>query len=736
MMNSNALSFHGKIKARTYSLVRNLNVIVLIGMPLLSQPLSAASFFVDEAKIEQTREGVAINVKFNLPINIKAYSPKSQGSLLNIGVQTPSPIRDFDPGELGKVDWLGMNEPAHKKLYESIRFERTNIREGILAITFRETTNYIVTIGSDARSIVIQTDRALPDDTEGLTSEVDLPEKISIQSVPEDEKKQARLMEDARQAMVRGDYSRAVQVYTKILQEWESESHPETDPVYVKRALEYLGVARERKNQLAHAHSVYREFLGKYPEGEDAVRVKQRIAGLMSLAQATPEKRREAKADDRRDGPEWLVFGGLSQFYRYADFAIDDEESETLEDSLRSDLDLTARVQTDRWDFRSRFSGGYINDFRDESPDDQRLSDLYIDLRDKESDAAFRLGRQNSSKGGVLGRFDGFLGGIQLGEQVRMNLVTGYPVDSITILDVETDRYFYGLNIDIAPLGGGWEYNAFVIEQRAEGLLDRRGVGGELRYLSSSSSLFTLLDYDIEFDELNTFLLVGNTTMEGGTNFSLTADYRNSPTLTLRNALSGQQVEFIKQLLEIYTEEELRQFALDRTAKSTFINFGVTHPLNETYQLTANVSVTSFGDSSESGGVPAIEGTGDEYSYDASLIASGLFLKYDTNIFSVRYFDGNRNKRTTFSLDSRYPITPNLRVNPRLRVDYQDTVETGTNEWRFRPSIRLDYRWRRRVHLELELRGEWTTRDFNTALGEETETTEGYSVSLGYRLDF
>ena len=736
MMNSSLPDSVEKLQASLSGRTRALGAVVFIVISLLSHSASAASFFVDEANIEQTREGVAINVKFNLPINIKAYSPKSRGSLLNIGVQTPSPIPDFDPGELGKVDWLGMNEPAHRKLYESIRFERSNIREGILVITFRETTNYTVTIGSDARSIVIQTDTALPEGTEGLVSEVDLPEKVDIQLVPEDEKKHAQLMEDARQAMVRGDYSRVVQIYTKILQEWESEPQSETDPVYVKRALEYLGVARERKNQLAHAHAIYLEFLEKYPEGEDAVRVKQRIAGLVSMAQAAPDKRKPARGEAPKAGPEWLVFGGFSQFYRYADLTIEDEDTDTLEDSLRSDLDLTARVQTDRWDFRSRFSGGYVSDFRDESPDDQRLSDFYIDLRDKESDASFRLGRQNSSKGGVLGRFDGFLGGVQLGEQMRLNLVTGYPVESSTMVEIETDRYFYGLNMDFSPLGGAWEYNGFIIEQRAEGLLDRRGVGGEVRYFSSNRSLFTLLDYDVEFDELNTILLVGNTTLEGGTNFALTADYRNSPTLTLRNALSGQQVEFIEQLLEIYTEEELRQFAKDRTAKSTFVNLGVTQPLNDTYQLTANISLTNFDSSPESGDIPALEGTGDEYSYDASLIASGMFLEHDTNILSVRYFDGNRSKRTTFSFDSRYPITSNLRVNPRLRVDSQDTVETDTKEWRFRPSVRLDYRWRRRVHLEFELGGEWTSRDFNTALGEESETTEGYYVSLGYRLDF
>ena len=706
-----------------------------------SADLWAASFFVDEANIGQTLKGVAIRIKFNLPVNINAYSPRSQGSLLNIGVQTPSPIPDFDPGEVGKEDWLGINEPGHQKLYSSIRFERTSIREGILVITFRDTISYTVTIGSDARSVVIQTDMKLPIETDGPQISEDLPDRVDIEDFPEGESKQAELMEEARQAMIASDYARAIQVYTKILIEADRDVAPgAVSPkrlVYIKRALEFLGVARERKGQLAHANAIYREYLEKYPDGEDAIRVEQRIAGILSMAQPKPGRRKSVAAAESDQGPEWAVFGGFSQFYRYADLTIEEEDTDTLEDSLRSDLDLTARVQTERWDFRSRLSGGYVTDLKDEpAGDEKRLSDFYLELRDKHSDASIRLGRQNSSKGGVLGRFDGFLGGTNLGERFRLNLVTGYAVDSSSDVTVDTNRYFYGLNMDFAPYDSAWQYNAFVIEQKLAGRVDRRGVGGEVRYFDAYKSFFALLDYDVEFDELNTMLLIANVTLEGGTNFSVTADYRNSPTLTLRNALSGQQQQRIEALLEIYTEEELRQFAMDRTAKSEFINAGVTQPLNDVYQLTANVSMTNFSSTPESGGVLALEGTGDEFSYDIGLIASSLFMENDTSIFTLRYFDGERSKRTSVNFDSRYPLTRNLRLNPRIRIDFQDAVDAESEEWRFRPSLRMDYRWRRRLHLELEIGGEWTSRDVTLAFGEETQTTEGYYVSIGYRLDF
>ena len=73
------------------------------------------------------------------------------------------------------------------------------------------------------------------------------------------EQRLGELMEQGRQAMAGQDYSRAVQIYTRVL---ETPSHP-----YLQDAQEYLGLARERKGQIAHAKAEYEKYLELYPKG-------------------------------------------------------------------------------------------------------------------------------------------------------------------------------------------------------------------------------------------------------------------------------------------------------------------------------------------------------------------------------------------------------------------------------------------------------------------------------------
>ena len=54
---------------------------------------------------------------------------------------------------------------------------------------------------------------------------------------------------------------------------------------------------------------------------------------------------------------------------------------------------------------------------------------------------------------------------------------------------LDTDRYFYGLSVDIGSIAKSWDFTVYGIEQRIDGVTDRRAVGAEARYLSENDDV-------------------------------------------------------------------------------------------------------------------------------------------------------------------------------------------------------------------------------------------------------
>jgi hypothetical protein len=133
-----------------------------------------------------------------------------------------------------------------------------------------------------------------------------------------------------------------------------------------------------------------------------------------------------------------------------------------------------------------------------------------------------------------------------------------------------------------------------------------------------------------------------------------------------------------------------------------------------------------------SAGVDALSGTDNELSYDLQLIGSGILKEADSAILSLRYFDGTTSKRTSVGIDMRYPITRNFRFNPRFRLDLRKSIRDDTDQTIYRPSVKLTYRMKRKIHFEMELAGEWSTRELTNGNEEETR---GLFGTLGYRID-
>ncbi len=547
---------------------------------------------------------------------------------------------------------------------------------------------------------------------------------------PLSEDRKSSLLEEGKQAMLKEDYRRAVQVYTRLLQSG--------DPDLSQQALEYLGLARERNNQLAHAKAEYEKYLTLYPTGEGAERVKQRLAGALTARASAAQPLRAAKRDE---ASKWRtdVYGSFSQFYDRDESYTNNEDTVINRSALSTDLDLNARLRSDDYDIRFSFVGGYEKDFRDSDDSEERISSLYLDVLSHKLELSTRIGRQSRSTGGVLGRFDGALVSWQAFKKIGVNLVAGYPVSFSREIEPDTDRPLYGISFDLGTFAEMWDFNLFYITQDVDSIIDREAVGGEVRFFRPGFSFFTLVDYDIFYDKLNTVLFNSNWQMTSKTTVNLSGEYRHSPILTTSNALQGQTLTTIDQMLQSISEAQVKQLALDRTTIRRAFTLGVTHSFNPKFQVNADVTVSKqTGTPTSTVGIPPIvdvdgyEGTGYEYFYSLQFIGSSLIKEGDIGIIGLRYSDTSSYSTYSLNIDTRYPLTRNLRINPRFLVDYR-TVNDSSNELlKFRPLVRLEYRWKRRYNFEIEGGLEISTEETSATVDDR----RGYFLTVGYRIDF
>ena len=559
---------------------------------------------------------------------------------------------------------------------------------------------------------------------------VDLPPRTAdtaAPSAPADDRS-AQLMEDARRAMITGELSRAIQIYTKILQ---------LPPNALQQdAQEYLALARERNGQLAHAKAEYERYLAVYPDGEGAQRVSQRLAALLaSSAPNNPSIASNGTASrPRAADPAWNVRTFASQFYRRDVNQMNDQAEIVSQSSIYTDLSVDARRRGQRFDFSARVTGGHRHDLLDEpqTRDDRdiRLSYAYIDLADAKTRLRGRLGRQTRNSGGVLGRFDGLNIAYGLTQRWELEAVAGKPVFS-TADGVDDTRTFVGLSAKFGPIGDNLDLRAFVLQQEIEGMTDRQSVGAEARYFGETASAWGMFDYDTEFEELGSLFVQGSWRLPA--NFTITGliDRRQSPYLSLGNALIGQMTDDFATLQTLFTEDEIYQLALDRSATTTTYTLGLSRPLTPKLQLGFNATRSRIEETPASGGVPENpESTYAYYSLD--LVASSLFTERDVTIFGLRYAESGTSNIYTINIDSRFSIGRSWRISPRLRVDYREITTDASEQWTYTPGLRLEYRWGRKVRLELMAGQQYSARE-STTLDQDRES---YYVSAGYQLFF
>ncbi len=533
-----------------------------------------------------------------------------------------------------------------------------------------------------------------------------------------DKKETDKIMEMARKHIVDHEYEDAIKLYTRII----SRGHED----FKQDAQEYLAVSREKNGQYAHAKAEYLEYLRLYPTGEGADRVKMRLDSML-LASAPPRRKLEQKKIN--DSVLWSNSGYVTEFYRYDKLR---ENTTTVEkSSSASSMGLFSRRRSDASDMKMQMTGDYLLDLNNPDGNRGRLTSLFVDYANRPKTASIRLGRQSQTRSGVLGRMDGIWADYQLHPQWKINLVAGHPVNYFESNQVQENSSFFGYSLDIGPFNQYWDFNLFKIEQQVDGVKDREATGGEIRYISPAGVFFTLVDYDTYYEELNKVYVVSTMRFGERGTLNLIYDRGKAPYMLTTNALQGQPYQSIDKMKTIYSENEIKQIARDRTSEITTSSISGSFPVSKDYMMNLDMTITDISGTPTSAGVIGTEPTGNEYYYGVQLIGNDVLFKRDTVLFGVRYTDGSTYQKVSYSASDSMMLNNKWRVNAGLY--YELTNQTnGAKITAIKPSCGLVYQYSKALHLETDILYE------NSSVTGDTLPIErqGTSFNAGMTYDF
>lgn len=672
-----------------------------------------------DVSITQSEQHIIIKVAFNFPVQYVRHYPIDYGQELNIQLK-PILAGIADLSGLKNRESLSApdNNPAGLVL---IQYEGNELLNPTIRVVLDKARSYEAKQGDDFRSLII----LLPVETGEQGGEGEADEEIIDQQQPGmlSPQKQEDLLKKGVGMMDTKEYMRAILIYTKLL---------DSTDIKVREFSQFqLATAQEYKGHLAHARAEYKNYLKTYPGGENADQARQRLNALMS---DRPGGLGSVGDVPGKDDSQWAhdYYGGISVYYERDESLYQEEEDIENLSSLMTGFDATWRAESDKYMTEAVAIGSYELSLLDSNDNRVRISRLHIDFGDTAETITSRLGRQSSSKGGVLTRFDGARVGYLVTDKIRLNVVAGFPVN-LPYDGLETDKYFYGINFDLGRFADHWDFNTYFINQISDGIDDRRAVGGEVRFIGENASLYSLLDYDILYDDITVFLLTGNYLLPNKkTRINFQADFRGVPILSTSNALIGQVSPSLEALEDFIGEDELRRLASDRTLDSSFATLGMSQPLTDSIQIAGDISWSKIDGAPASGGVEAFESTGDDFYYSLQLIGSGMIKRGDVSSVGLRYVDTFYRDTYTFKLNSSYPLYDTFRISPRIQVDYRENKLRTGEQWRLIPGLRLEYIFGRTWRFEID--GEYRYAD--KELEGIADGKDGYAVALGFRKDF
>jgi hypothetical protein len=562
----------------------------------------------------------------------------------------------------------------------------------------------------------------------------------------------ATLIGEARNSLKQNNFQAAIGLLKRAVQQPENRRSPE--------ARELLGVAYQKDKQTAQAKAVYEDYVRRYPSAEGTAGVRQRLLAIETAEAPPSDKLRNvttigptsvdgAPSGDPQAGAarsNFSVSGSVSSTYirddsysvnRDATQALNlnatKDDHQTHQNEMLSSFDASAQWGDGNVKMKFRISGTDEYRIEPQAQDLFGISSLYLDTSVKDWNSTFRLGRQIRNSDGILGRFDGAVFTYQYDPIFGFTTFGGSPVDYRTDMPFKDERYFYGGALNFGPWKGV-DADVYAINQMDLNIVDRQAVGAEFRYSDMTKSAFLTVDYDVHFDKLDAAIFTGTWTLPDKSVIRAGADYRLAPYLTTWNAVQGQAFTTIYDMLKqtAYSQANLMQMAIDRTATYQSSNVGYTRQLTDKIQINLDVTQAHINGTIASYSVLGTPDSGDEFYYGAQLVGSSLFTEGDMYSAALRFSDLKDSDNFAMDLSTRYPIMQDLRIQPHVIGTYSMGKTGGWNEYTVIPSLLFDYALRKDLNIEVEVGDRMTWRNQGT-----TQTTENeLLVTAGVRYDF
>lgn len=698
---------------------------------VIAAPLEDISLLAESDRVLAT-------IKLSSPVSNVRYTPAIKGTTLSI-------LLDKVPSGLSVEEWRDnevlTSPPSNLIPSFTVKTNLKNIQPKLI-VDFSREAAYTVQMGRDGRSIVvaIKIDRA-PQRFDG-----NLPFLPEVEVLPananEVDKKAAGFMLQARNSLSVGDSFAAIDALNKLL------LLPPNS--YTQDGQEWVGVARERAGQLDKAKVELELYLKLYNNPEDVKRIKLRLASLGSKLPTAPAL--VSGASEIKKFSQTLTYGSISMHYYRGASKTDTVDTAAVlgsaasqssfsavdQSALLTSLVATERFITEKYDNRIVFQDTAYTNYLPGQTGRNRVGAAYIEVKNKLSDYSVRLGRQSSSGGGVLGRFDGAAAGYGLTSSIRVNAVAGQLSD----YGLLSAPRFYGASIDMGSV------SIYAITQTVDEVVERKAVGSEMRYFDSNKSAFISLDYDTIFSALNVAMMQGSYTPNPERTYNLFIDHRRTPFLSIRNALYGSLTTNLSDLLALMTEEELRALAADRTGTSNMVQLGLTQQLSTKWQIGGDVRVSRYEDMPDSGtpvdpfadpnAPPPVVGflsatpsNGNDWAISSQLIGNSLFSTRDVTVFSLSLMGSSLYRGQSLYIYSRGNISDKWSLDASIQY-YRQTYESGMLSTRVMPAIRTSYQIRQSINLDFDAGYEVS----HTELDSQLTDGQRQFFSLGFRWDF